>query len=306
MNNDQSKRDLPIHNSPPDVGSIISSRLALPNSEPHSDLSDYTTDYSWQGLLLIEDDYKKLKLSKPVEEAHPSQRLRVESLLGSCSHTTPIIQPELPPSVAGPSSEHTSPVTIVEHTGTASKRQKADEPLKNTIFIPHREPVFELSHLVEQGRTAAKPLRPIAPRAIKRYEAHKNTTFIPHREPLFERSHLVKQGRTVAKPLRPMAPRTIKRYEVHNSTMKKLIVVSFKDTTTILNDKGFGSAKQPNDGHWCKYCSKFMKDKKDLRIHILTHHMKEKIFKCSICENGYTKKNNLKQHMRRVHNIANK
>ena len=96
MNNDQPKLDNNLHISLPNVGSIINSRLALPNSELNSNLSDYDTDYSWQGLLLIEDDYKKLNFPKPMEEAHPSQRFRVESLQASCSRTTPLLQPYNP------------------------------------------------------------------------------------------------------------------------------------------------------------------------------------------------------------------
>ena len=75
----------------------------------------------------------------------------------------------------------------------------------------------------------------------------------------------------------------------------------------MLAYKNFGSAKLPTGGYSCKYCLKFMKDTKDMIIHILTHHMKEKIFQCSICENSFTEKCSLKRHMRTIHKfIANK
>ena len=286
-------------NQTPDVGSSINSRLASVNAALKSSFSELASNsnyrpaegYSWQ--LKDEDDCKKAKPPKPEEEATPFQRVCVEPLLeGSTNKCPAIIQPEVPPSsyrpeplpgdwdneflailnefsaevppsVAGPSSEHPSPVKILEQAGTAVKRQKPEEPLENMKFTAPRKPLFEPSHLVEQDRTAAKLLKPIAPLVIQ-------------------------------------------KYEVHNSTMKQQVVVSFKDTTTILNDK-FGSTKKTIIGYYCKYCLKFMKNKRNLRMHIRTHHMKEKIFKCSICANIFTARSRLKKHMLSIHEyIANK
>jgi len=107
----------------PDVGSIINSRLASATAALNSSFSELasysnyhpTKGYSWQFKNKDKEDGKKAKPPAPEEEATPFQRLRVESLLGDWANKFPaIMQPEVPPAVAGPSSEHPSPVKIEE------------------------------------------------------------------------------------------------------------------------------------------------------------------------------------------------
>ena len=72
------------------------------------------------------------------------------------------------------------------------------------------------------------------------------------------------------------------------------------------DDSDFGATKHQNGGYSCHYCSKFMKDKNDMRRHIRTH-TREKLFQCSFCGKSFIQKNNLKVHMLSVHKyVANK
>ena len=258
MNTDQSKVDYHIIGS--DLCQILENHL--PNTDSLLDIPSPDVGSSINSRLPSATAMVNSSSSELASCSNSSYRL--EPPLGDRTNEFPaFIQPEVPSALAGPSSERPSTVTIVEQAGTAVKRQKPEEPLENMKFTAPREPLFELSHQVEQGRTAAKLLKPIAPPVIR-------------------------------------------KYEVHNYTMKQQIVVSFKDTTTILNDKGFGSAKQPTGGYSCEYCSKFMNDKKDMKMHIRTHHKKGHIFQCSLCNRRYVQKGTLKIHMLTIHKyIAN-
>ena len=60
------------------------------------------------------------------------------------------------------------------------------------------------------------------------------------------------------------------------------------------------ASKQPNGGYSCNYCSRFMKNKGDMRRHIRTH-TGVKLFPCPICSKHYSHKCSLKLHMRFVH-----
>ena len=152
MTNNQPKFDNLLHNSPPEVVRIINSRLAWGIAALNSFFSELASDsnyppaesYSWQ--FKDEDGCKKAKPSKPEEEATPFQRVCMEPLFGDWANTFPaIIQPEVPPSVAGPYSEHPSPVTILEQAGTAAETQKPELPLEvktHTRKKLHNDPDF--------------------------------------------------------------------------------------------------------------------------------------------------------------------
>ena len=66
----------------------------------------------------------------------------------------------------------------------------------------------------------------------------------------------------------------------------------------------FAASRQPNGGYACHYCSKFMKDKNDMRRHIRMH-TGEKLFQCPICGKCCSRKNNLKVHLQNVHRNVN-
>ena len=222
------------------------------------------------------------------EFASSSNSYRLEPILGDRVNEFLAIlnedPAEVPPAVAGPSSEHPSTVKIVKRVRTNGKPQKPEVLIENTTFIPHREPLFELSHLVEQGRTAANRQKPAEPL--------KDMTFVVPPVRPYEVSHPVEEhGGAAAKPLKPEAQLTIQRHKVHNYTMKQQIVVSFKDTTTMLRYKICGAIKQPTGGYSCKFCSKFMNDKKKIRGCISERIIrKSKYFSVHFVKGGTLKK----------------
>ena len=74
----------------------------------------------------------------------------------------------------------------------------------------------------------------------------------------------------------------------------------------VLNSVGVpdidivGANKLPNGGFLCNFCSKFMKNKNDMRRHIRTH-TGETLFECKICGRRFKRNFPLKIHMKTVH-----
>ena len=62
----------------------------------------------------------------------------------------------------------------------------------------------------------------------------------------------------------------------------------------------FKASRLPGGGFSCDFCSVFMRNKSDMRRHILTH-TRERLFQCSICGKGFIQKGNLKVHIGTVH-----